>query len=412
MPSQPDTFDIDVPYEPPWMGRFDDRPVPDMAAIATSSVRASPFIWRDPASIPRREWLYGKHYIRQFASATAAQSGVGKSTLTMTEALALASGRPLLGVVPEETVAVWIWNGEDPLDELERRLAAIAIHYGLSPEDIGGRLFVDSGRSTKIKIATQARTGTQIAVPLVDSLVETISANRIGAVIIDPFVSSHSVSENDNTAIEAVVSAWADIAHRADCAVELVHHTRKALPGEEMTIDHARGAGALIAKSRAARVLNPMSEQEATRFGVEERRLHFRVSDGKASMSPPSDKAEWFRMASVNLGNGHLGYGDDVGVVTRWTPPDLLAGLTVDDLLKAQKEIAKGRWRENIQAKDWVGKAVAAALGLDLDTASDKAKVKSMLAMWIKSGALVIVQDKDDKGNARPFIEVGEWANE
>jgi hypothetical protein len=329
---------------------------------AAPPVRATPFVWRDPASLPRREWLYGHHYVRKFVSATMAPGGVGKSSLTMVEALAIASGRPLLGMVPHETVGVWLWNGEDPLEELERRLAAIAIHYGLSPDDIGGRLFVDSGRSTKIKVATQERSGTKIAVPLVDSLVETIRANRIGAVIIDPFVSSHSVPENDNNAIDEVASAWADIADRTGCAVELVHHVRKTAPGEEITIEHGRGAVALINKSRAARVLNPMSEQEATRFAVENARLHFRVSDGKASMSPPSDKAEWFRMASVNLGNGHLGHGDSVGVVTRWTPPDPLAGLTVDDLLKAQNAIAQGRWRENVQAADWVGKAVAARI--------------------------------------------------
>ncbi len=42
-------------------------------------VKATPFVFRDPRLIPRREWLYGTHYIRGFVSMTIAPGGVGKS---------------------------------------------------------------------------------------------------------------------------------------------------------------------------------------------------------------------------------------------------------------------------------------------------------------------------------------------
>ena len=32
---------------------------------------ATPYVWRDPETIPPRAWLYGRHYIRKFVSATA-----------------------------------------------------------------------------------------------------------------------------------------------------------------------------------------------------------------------------------------------------------------------------------------------------------------------------------------------------
>jgi hypothetical protein len=35
----------------------------------------------DPKTIPRREWLYGRHYIRKYLSTTIAPGGVGKSAL-------------------------------------------------------------------------------------------------------------------------------------------------------------------------------------------------------------------------------------------------------------------------------------------------------------------------------------------
>src|SRR5690606_5286517 len=57
-----------------------------------------PFVWRPPSEIPRRQWLYGGHFIRDFLTTTFAPGAVGKSILLITEAMAMASGKPLLGV--------------------------------------------------------------------------------------------------------------------------------------------------------------------------------------------------------------------------------------------------------------------------------------------------------------------------
>src|SRR6266404_2061933 len=42
---------------------------------------ATPYVWRDPKSIPKREFLYGMHLIRKFGSAKFAAGGIGKSIL-------------------------------------------------------------------------------------------------------------------------------------------------------------------------------------------------------------------------------------------------------------------------------------------------------------------------------------------
>ena len=56
----------------------------------------TPFSWVDPALIPPRPGLYGRHYLRKQVSVTVAPGGLGKSSLTIVEAVAMASGRPLL----------------------------------------------------------------------------------------------------------------------------------------------------------------------------------------------------------------------------------------------------------------------------------------------------------------------------
>ena len=136
---------------------------------------------RDPTTLSKRQWVYGTQLIRKFGSATFAASGSGKSNLFIAEALAMATGRPLLGIAPPARVKVWYWNGEDPYDELERRVGAACLHYGVSAADIDGWLFVNSGRdpNSAVVIAKQDKTGTTIAIPVVDALVATIRAKQI-----------------------------------------------------------------------------------------------------------------------------------------------------------------------------------------------------------------------------------------
>ena len=198
--------------------------------------------------------------VRKFVSATVAPGGVGKSSLIIAEALSIVTGRALLSDYAPRPGRVWLCNGEDPYDELQRRIQAACLHYRISREEIEGRLFVDSGRQMPIVIATEDRNGATIAVPVVDAVKATLLAHKIDVLVVDPFVSSHRVSENDNNKIEAVAWEWVNIADACDCAIELVHHSRKT-DGDKVTADHSRGASALLGKARSVRVLNGMGRR-------------------------------------------------------------------------------------------------------------------------------------------------------
>lgn len=369
-------------------------------------IRATPFIFRDPKLIPPREPVYGKHLIRQFLSTLIAHGGVGKSALQIAEALSMASGKPLLGIQPAGELRVWYWNGEDPLEEIERRVAATMQQYDLTPEDIDDRLYIDSGRRMPIILANQTRSGTVIAEPVVEAVIRTITENRIDVVSIDPFVSSHRVTENDNNAIEAVAKQWAQIADVTGCAVELAHHSRKT-GGAEVTVEDGRGAVALLAAARAARTLNVMSSDEAIKAGVDNPRWYFRIDNGKANLSPPADEAAWCRFVSVHLANG-----DSVGVPVPWAFPDAFEGVTASHLPFVQKAVAEGGpWRKSEKANDWVGYAVAPVLGLDPKrNKGHKHKITTLLAVWIENGVLVEYTERDPKRrDERTFVKVGEW---
>ena len=377
------------------------------------TLKATPFSWPDCASIQPREWLFGKQLIRKFVSATISPGGVGKSSLVIAEALSMVSGRALLhGIKPIASLNVWIWNGEDPIDELNRRIAATAKHYGIKREECHGRLFVDSGRNLRMVIAETIKGGTVVARPVVDAIKATVWENKIDVLVIDPFVSCHRVSENDNSAIDTVAHEWADIAEATGCAVELVHHVRK-VGDVEVTVEDARGASSLLSAVRSARVLNRMTQNEAEKAGVENNWLYFRVDNGKSNMSPSHEKATWYHMESIDLENaGPFLDGDNVGVVTEWKWPSPLEGVSVSDLRAVQAAVAEGRWRENSQANEWVGRAVAQAMGLDASNKQHRSKIMSLLKVWKASGALVDVDGDDAKGMPRRFVEVGTPAND
>ena len=142
--------------------------------IETTAVLRSyrPSCCRSTRRSPPREWLYDRHYIRGYIGATVAPGGAGKSSLVIVEALAMATGRDLLGVKPRKRLKVWLWNGEDPLDELQRRIAAACLYYGVGQADIDGFLFVASGRDSPWSMASQSRDGVMLNENLADDMVK------------------------------------------------------------------------------------------------------------------------------------------------------------------------------------------------------------------------------------------------
>ena len=383
------------------------EPAPKPALVATPYKRV------DPKTIPLRDWVYGSLLIRKFVTATVSPGGIGKSSLVTVEALAMTSGRGLLGIAPKRRMKVWLWNLEDPQEETARKIEAAALHYGLSEDETDGYLFVNSGRDTPLVMARATRGGAAIVAPVVDALVEQCKANEIDVIVIDPFVSSHEVAENDNTFQDMIIKEWGRVADRANIAVHLVDHTRKMGGMEaEVTTESARGAKAKTDGCRVVRAVNRMTEEEALRAGVENHGLYFRTFNDKANLAPPADKSDWFKLESVDLGNApsHLQFGDSVGVVATWEWPDALEGVDGALVDRVFEKIKGGRWRDSIQAADWVGYAVAQVMELDLGKKAHKARVANLIRTWKACGSLVVVEAKDGKGNLRPFVEVSETA--
>lgn len=395
---------------------------------ALSAVPIQPVLALAPAQIPPREWLYGRVYIRGFISALVAPGGSGKSALTMVEAVAMATGRELLSgeKVANRPLTVWYHNGEDSVDEQNRRLLAVMLQHKVSQADLGGRLILTSGHDVPIKLGQMGRNGPETTPATADWIVGEAKRLGVDVLILDPMGAVHTLPENSNEAMNLLAAELRQIAKRANIAIGLVHHTSKAAA---MDMDAAgagasRGASAITDAARSVRQIVRMTPAEAGRFGVQpgDRRDFMRVENGKANLTRAED-ARWIRIVSVNLGNGTPDYpsGDSVQTCERWTPPTSQTG-TAADLARVQTALLASPRppRADHRSPEWVGWLVARVMGLDMGcpttSAADRtpaqaavlARVRAMVDEWVRIGALEVRTELDtDSRKKRPFVYAG-----
>lgn len=282
------------------------------ASVLAGLQRASRII---PGKIPRRKWVLEDRYLARRVTLTIAAGGLGKSTLAMTEAVAVATGRELTGKKVLRPGGVLVINLEDPGEELQLQITAIRNHFNIPGTELSN-LFFKSAYGEAFRLLVQQDGGRLVEnSALIDSLIATVRHHRIELVIIDPLVKLHSLNENDNAAMDRLMVALNTIAEQGNCAISLIHHTRKPASGQVESngnMGSARGASSLVFAARICHTLGTMSKKAAKVYGVDEslRKWHVRLDSAKANLSPPATQENWFRRRSVVVDNG-----DAVGIL-------------------------------------------------------------------------------------------------
>jgi hypothetical protein len=351
----------------------------------------------DPATIPPRKWLLGTQALRGYVSVLVAPGGTGKSAYAMTAALSLATGQKMLGIHVWERVNVAVIN-EDPMEELERRLAALIIRHRVDDTEVEGRYFLNSMEDDPVIIATKGPDGFTVVHPSEAALTEQIITNQIGFLVVDPFAESHTLEENSNPDMIAAASAWRRIARRTSSAIFLVHHVRKG--ANEGGIDAARGAKGLTDSARVGLLMQVMTETEAESLNIptKERYTYVRIDDAKTNLSQRTDEARWFKLDTVELNNPTRDYphGDKVVAIVPWRAPKLFSTTTpaqineVLDLIAAGPEqgvLFGGTARGG--SERWAGKVIRRICDV-----SDM-QAQAMLDAWLSSGLLFLSEFKN-----------------
>jgi AAA domain len=363
----------------------------------------------DNEPIPPRGWLLGNLLCRQFISAIFADGGVGKTALIIAMAMSLATGRALIGEKVFVRSRVLIVCFEDGAAELRRRLTAAAIHYEISKDEMRGHLFITAINRADVKLAASYGNGDVRPGKLGDALDQSIARRQIDAVFLDPFVKTHAVPENDNSAIDTVIDMLAALASKNDCAVCTPHHTNKG-PAEAGNANSGRGASSMKDGGRLVQTLMPMSEAEGKLFGLdpEEIASMVRLDNGKVNLVRRSPHAKWFQLVGVPIRNGNELYpeGDDIQTVERWREPDTFADLgtvvlnqildEIDAGLPATANCPDGNRYSNANA----AKSRAAWKVVHKHaTSKNETQCRYIINTWVKNGVLILEEFQDT--NAR-----------
>ena len=347
----------------------------------------------DDEPIPPRGWLLGNIFCRRFLSSLIGDGGVGKTALRIAQLLALATGRALTGEHVFRRCRVLLISLEDDRDELRRRVRAAMWRYGIKCEDLKDWLFLAAPKG--LKLIEKSPTGAQQIGPLEGLLRATITKRRIDIISLDPFVKTHGLEENDNSAIDRVCDLLAAIAIELDCAADLPHHVSKGQASPAAgDANRGRGASAFKDAARLVYTLTPMSKDERELFdiGEAEARSLVRLDSAKVNIAPPATTARWFRLVGVQLGNGTTDYpnGDEVQTVEPWTPPDVWAKVStalaneIFDLIEAGN--AKGQ-RYSAAAQAGTDRAAWRVVKVKAADLTEK-QCRRLIDTWLTKGLL------------------------
>lgn len=348
------------------------------SAVASESL---PFIL--PNQIPPRPWAYGNFLMFGQAAVIGAVDGGGKGAIAVAMALAMITGEPLLEERVWRRGPVAIISYEDDTAEWHRRIAAACIHYHLDYEFILGNVrFIVKRPSGRISFGTMiegAITSDR------EKIVAELDLFKPALVIVDPFNHAHHLDDGNNNAMVArVAGEMMMVAKETDAAVLVLHHLRKGSVGSP---DDLMGATSLRATLRSSRILARMAPDVAEKMEIKDPWRYIRVAGSKENYAPPPERAKWYRLASVQLGNGTDDYpdGDSIAVATPWQARPMFEGMDATALGKVFEKLRSVTHGPARQAKHtpWAGKPLE-----EIGGRSPREAAKIITA-WMESGVLI-----------------------
>jgi len=191
--------------------------------------------------LPPIEWFWPGWIPNGLLSALAAPPGAGKSMVALDLACRVAShlpcpdGQPL---VPRSDVIIYVDAESVPQINIQR-----AKHWNMPLEHVYPLLPPPYGMIDLNGTADR------------DRLIEMANALHPGLIVVDSLSMITTLGDSSVEDVRPLLTFLSHLAHDVDCALLLVHHTRKrmanTLPGMDLTADDLRGSGHIIAACRS-----------------------------------------------------------------------------------------------------------------------------------------------------------------
>lgn len=289
------------------------------------------------ANIPHRRWLYGVDLVRGEITLLAAPGGVGKSSLALGMSLAAATSRALLNerVWDSPLTSLYV-NAEDSAIEMRRRIWAFCLHQGVKEQDLKNfaLLGADDWQVQKLSFLRTDKGASLLNDAGIQHLERILDEFHPDVLVLDPLVALCGGGNlNDNAAMSLVMRALKRVATKFDCAILVLHHTRKG--GDLSHADAIGGASAIVNLARRALMAVPISPDEAPGLGVlpSERSAYFKIVSSKSNLAPRSEHTPWYKLCNVTLPNAEpptYAFGDGVQAIERIHLPRSMSTTTAD----------------------------------------------------------------------------------
>jgi RecA-family ATPase len=194
---------------------------PDKAPAAPLALVCPP-AWRDVPLEPMR-WLATNRIPAGDVTILSGDGGGGKTTVALQLAVAVERGLgDWLGTVCE-TGPVIFFSGEEPQDEMRRRLHRVAHKRGIEPADIESLHFHFADPDACL-LGVSRREGPIAPTPLFASMVAAALDIRPALIVVDSIAATFGGNQNDRVHARTFVAMFRRLAQRAGCAVLLLDH--------------------------------------------------------------------------------------------------------------------------------------------------------------------------------------------
>jgi hypothetical protein len=291
------------------------EPSPEPSQPIKSALWSSTASWIE-ADIKPRPWIVPGYLLRGSVTLLVGAGAAGKSSIVKAWAVAGVCVLPFGRFTPKTPLRILSYNVEDDHDEERRRLSATLRQFDRTPADLAGNLMLVGPNDIGTLLERDANTGKIRLTAAMSELTALIAEFRPDVVFLDPVVELHTSEENDNTGLRAIVAQLRTLARTYNCALCLLHHTRKGAtaPGDP---DTARGASSIVGAARIVFTLCGMSEVEAQDSGIAPalRKHFFRLDGAKMNYTPEGDP-EWFERTAYTLDNN-----ETIAASVPWTAP-------------------------------------------------------------------------------------------
>jgi RecA-family ATPase len=284
-PANGNVADLEPPpddWEPP-------AEVSDVATIAPGPIAqaalVTPLDWPDEPP-PRVSWVAHNLIPRGDVSSLGGDGGSGKTMLALQLATAMARGaQDWLGAVVDPGPVVFI-SGEEPEDEIRRRVGRVAARQGFDLSELANLHFWFPSDFSDCTLALPRPGGVMQATPLMRSIETAINQIRPALVVLDNVAAVFAGNQNDRVMVRTFVNLWRGIARSTGAGVLLLDHP--SLSG--LTNQTGRGGNMDWRNSvRAALNLKAVDDREEAAGGV---RVLECVKNNYAPLGSPM-KLEW-----------------------------------------------------------------------------------------------------------------------